>query len=107
MKGIYKSRGEQRWSEGRWIGVSTAAIAMACLAPPAWAQAADSADPSAATTPAGKKQPAAAQSDPSDAAAADIVVTGIRQSIQSAVATKRNAEQIVDSISAQDIGALP
>ena len=37
----------------------------------------------------------------------EVVVTGIRGSLQSAQTTKRNAEVFVDSISAQDIGALP
>jgi TonB-dependent receptor len=49
-----------------------------------------------------------AQSTP---AAADqveeVVVTGIRASLKSAQEIKRNSEQIVDSITAQDIGALP
>ncbi|WP_082454120.1 TonB-dependent receptor [Sphingomonas sp. Leaf62] len=37
----------------------------------------------------------------------DIVVTGLRQSLQSAQSIKRNADQFVDSITAQDIGRLP
>ena len=37
----------------------------------------------------------------------EIVVTGIRVSLRNARDRKRNAEQIVDSITAQDIGALP
>ena len=37
----------------------------------------------------------------------EIVVTGIRASLKSAQEIKRNSEQIVDSITAQDIGALP
>jgi TonB-dependent receptor len=36
-----------------------------------------------------------------------VVVTGIRASLGSAQQVKRNAEQVVDSISAVDIGALP
>jgi hypothetical protein len=36
-----------------------------------------------------------------------IVVTGIRASLASSAEIKRNAEQIVDSITVQDIGALP
>ncbi|WP_343228020.1 TonB-dependent receptor [Stakelama flava] len=40
-------------------------------------------------------------------AASDIVVTGIRASLQSAQARKRNADAIVDSIVADDIGKLP
>ncbi|HVF93848.1 MAG TPA: TonB-dependent receptor, partial [Sphingomonas sp.] len=37
----------------------------------------------------------------------DIVVTGYRQSLQSAQSIKRNSDAIVDSVSAEDIGALP
>ncbi|WP_380787719.1 TonB-dependent receptor [Sphingomonas sp. R86521] len=37
----------------------------------------------------------------------DVVVTGIRRSLQSAQAIKKNSEVVVDSISAEDIGALP
>jgi TonB-dependent receptor len=36
-----------------------------------------------------------------------IVVTGVRQSLRSAQAIKRNSDQIVDSVQAQDIGKLP
>ncbi len=38
---------------------------------------------------------------------ADIVVTGIRQSLKTAQALKQNAEIVSDSISSEDIGALP
>lgn len=45
---------------------------------------------------------------PSDTAAvSEIVVTGVRASLRSAQAIKRNADQVVDSIQAQDIGKLP
>lgn len=37
----------------------------------------------------------------------DVVVTGVRASLRSAQAIKRNADQIVDSVQAQDIGKLP
>ncbi len=37
----------------------------------------------------------------------EVVVTGIRQSLESAQAIKQESEQIVDSVTAQDIGALP
>lgn len=47
---------------------------------------------------------AAPQSETTDP---DIVVTGIRASLQSAVEAKRNAPAIVDSISAEDIGRFP
>lgn len=56
--------------------------------------------------------PARAQDEASPEARSDdvigeVTVTGIRQSLESAQAIKMNAEQIVDSITAQDIGALP
>jgi TonB-dependent receptor len=37
----------------------------------------------------------------------EVIVTGLRASLQSAQSIKQNAEQVVDSITAQDIGALP
>ncbi|WP_051272758.1 TonB-dependent receptor [Sphingomonas phyllosphaerae] len=37
----------------------------------------------------------------------DIVVTGVRESLRSAQALKRNASQILDSVQATDIGKLP
>src|SRR3546814_7559021 len=37
----------------------------------------------------------------------DIVVTGVRQSLERAAEIKRNATQVVDSIVATDIGKLP
>jgi TonB-dependent receptor len=56
--------------------------------------------------------PAPASSDSSNSKLArdtlqEVVVTGIRASLESAQAIKENAEQIVDSVTAQDIGALP
>src|SRR3954468_5091246 len=37
----------------------------------------------------------------------EVVVSGIRASLESAQAIKKNADQVVDSITATDIGALP
>ena len=48
-----------------------------------------------------------AASAPSDAGEESIVVTGLRRSLQSAQNIKRNSEQIVDAIVAEDIGKLP
>ncbi len=67
------------------LGVSALALAIAGGAAPAFAQ--DGA-------------PAGGSGD-------DIVVTGVRESLRSAAALKRNADQIVDSVQAQDIGKLP
>ncbi len=48
---------------------------------------------------------------PADTAATlpdgDIVVTGLRQSLKTSVAIKRNASEVVESITADDIGKLP
>jgi iron complex outermembrane receptor protein len=46
----------------------------------------------------------AATGDPADG---DIVVTGFRRSLENAVAEKKNRDQIVESVSAEDIGKLP
>ena len=52
---------------------------------------------------------AEAEADPAADAPADdaIVVTGLRRSLQSAQNIKRNSDQIVDAIVAEDIGKLP
>jgi outer membrane receptor protein involved in Fe transport len=49
--------------------------------------------------------PAATPAD--QAAAPEIIVTGIRASVERAISIKRNAPNVVDAISAQDIGKLP
>lgn len=61
---------------------------------------------------AGVAQPALAQDEPAaaegaEAADGEIVVTGFRESLRSAQSIKRNADTIVDSVTAEDIGALP
>lgn len=63
------------------------------------AQAQTASDPAPATPPA--------PADTSADAPKDIVVTGVRASLQSAQNIKRNAASIVDSIVAEDIGKLP
>lgn len=75
-------------------GVSAAALACLSVAAPALAQDAQSATPT--PTPA-------AQDAPEDA----IVVQGYRQSLQSAQSLKKNSDVVVDSVTAEDIGALP
>jgi len=49
----------------------------------------------------------AAPAAPDDAALQEIVVTGIRQSVQVSLDAKRSAVNLVDVISAEDIGKLP
>ncbi len=52
-------------------------------------------------------QDAAASTAQTEEAADDIVVTGYRQSIENAQSRKEDAETIIDSVTAEDIGALP
>ena len=99
-------------------GASAMAIAAAVIGAPAWAQDSDqdqsvegaAQQTSVAATTGGAGQ--AGEATPSDNPTqvdteGDIVVTGIRASLQGARDRKRNAEQVIDSITAQDIGALP
>ncbi len=69
-------------------------------------QATDAAAQSATVSPSGD-QGVADQQAGSGVPDDDIVVTGVRASLQSAQNIKRNADQIVDSIVAEDIGKLP
>lgn len=62
----------------------------------------------AATPPAAQTaNPTSAQDTPDAEGTDEIVVTGIRASLSSSAQTKRDAEQIVDSISAVDVGKFP
>ena len=112
-------------------GTSLIAIASVMSAQPAAAQATDAPDTQteAATTPATEGKVVTttssaqaqigasgggtdqAQSTPTlqatDASGNDLIVTGYRQSLQSAQSLKRNSDSIVDSVTAEDIGALP
>ena len=74
------------------IGVSAAALTALASASPALAQ-----DTTTANTDASKKVDSVAE----------VVVTGQRASLRSAQTIKMKADQIVDSITAVDIGALP
>ena len=82
--------------------VSALAICSAYAAPAAAqeaaAQGAAAQEADEAETPAGP--PEAVQED-------EIVVTGFRAALQSAQRIKRNADTVVDVITAEDIGALP
>ncbi|HCW61529.1 MAG TPA: TonB-dependent receptor, partial [Sphingobium sp.] len=48
-----------------------------------------------------------ADSAPQDDPASTIVVTGFRAALENAVNVKKNAQTIVESVSAEDIGKLP
>lgn len=61
---------------------------------------------SAITVPAAAQE-AGTQASGSEGASEDVVVTGIRKNLESAQNRKRNAETVVDSITAEDIGSFP
>ncbi len=89
---------------GLRAGTSILALAFAAaFALPAQAQS-TTADASA---PAADDKPASDQSTIDTETKGDIIVTGIRASVQSSTQRKKNSEQIIDSITATDIGALP
>jgi TonB-dependent receptor len=104
---------------------STPAIAQDTATPPAGTVVQDTATDKTVTRPATQNTATAsspdgqgtpvdnvagtteeAQTTPTETAD-DIVVTGYRESLQSAQSIKRNSDAIVDSVSAEDIGALP
>ncbi|MCC2975191.1 TonB-dependent receptor [Sphingomonas sp. PL-96] len=62
---------------------------------------------SATVSPSGDAASVDTQNDSSGVASDEIVITGVRASLSSAQSIKRNADQIVDSIVAEDIGKLP
>jgi TonB-dependent receptor len=61
----------------------------------------------AQTMPTQSPQTSGAAAQQSAADAADVVVTGIRRSLETAQAVKETSNQIVDSVVAEDIGKLP
>jgi iron complex outermembrane recepter protein len=75
---------------------SSSVAALALAASPAFAQTAP------ATT-----APAATSGPDNGAADNEVIVTGIRRSLQSAQNIKRNSDQQIDAVVAEDIGKLP
>ena len=68
---------------------------------------APSAQPNSPTGVQRNPDPGAVAGAPPGSTSSEIVVTGVRQSVASAETIKRNADQVVDSIVAQDIGKFP
>ena len=91
------------------LAASPLAIGLALMATPAAAQTAPDAAQASADAEQAKKDADQAAADAAKAKedADTIVVTGFRRSLESAVQTKKYQEQIVESVSAEDIGKLP
>lgn len=91
-------------------GIATGVLAQA-LAMPAVAQTspANQEVPAATTPPADDPTapPSSVDTTAQDAPGEDIVVTGIRRTIQQSIDIKRNSINSVDSITTEDIGKLP
>ncbi len=88
-------------------GVSALAVCSIMAAAPAYAQAqAQTKEPATPGVALAAAQ-AASGTDTQTAPGGSIIVTGIRQSLRNAQQIKRNSDTVVDSITAQDIGALP
>jgi TonB-dependent receptor len=85
-----------------WCRATTAFTALMIGAQPLWAAPYQQQDTARATL--------ASNSDTAtsvDAKTTDIIVTGIRQSVEKAREKKKNSKQIVDSVVAEDVGKLP
>lgn len=101
----------ERFSLAMRSGVSALALCMVAIATPAFAQ---SGQPGATATPEDEETSTEEQggvssgvADPEAESEGDIVVTGIRRSLQRSQDIKRDSEVVVDSVTAEDISALP
>ncbi|WP_300973846.1 TonB-dependent receptor [Sphingomonas sp. LHG3406-1] len=81
------------------LAASPLAIGLALVATPAAAQTAPAEEPTAADE--------AAAEPITEAEGEAIVVTGFRRALESAINTKKRQEQVVEAVSAEDIGKLP
>jgi iron complex outermembrane receptor protein len=84
----------------RLMFTCTASVLALAMAGPAFAQ-----DAPASSSASGQATDSAQQPASNDGG--DIVITGIRASLEAALDAKRNANAIVDSVSAEDIGKFP
>ena len=92
----------------RWrlaAAASPLALALSLAAAPATAQTTEPVDPAATAT--AQEAPADEQVEEATPSDETIVVTGFRAALQNSVNTKKRSDQIVESISAEDIGKLP
>lgn len=113
MEGTH--RGELRAFERQQLGlvlrcgVSAVALTIVSVASPAWAQAQapGTSLENFALQPQQDAQDSSAASDATAEEDDQIVVTGIRASLRRSQDIKRESEVVVDSITAEDISALP
>ncbi len=97
----------RRWARAAVMkgGVSFAALLVAGMAGPAWAQAElQTISPDTTQEAAPGEEQNSPQADESES---DILVTGRRAALEAATERKRRSETIVDSVVADDAGKLP
>ena len=87
------------------VSIAAAHVAL-CWSSAALAQASSAAAPAAPAAPASAASPALAASSAAGSTT-QVVVTGQRAALQTAQKLKQNADEVVDSIVAEDIGKLP
>jgi len=85
------------------LGVALAVFGTA----PAFAQDIATEASAAAAATAAQDQPAQPATEATDEQGQDIVVTGFRASLRNSTNTKKRTDQIVEAVSAEDIGKLP
>jgi TonB-dependent receptor len=125
MLGLGKQAGRQAETSPISLKAGASALAMSAMlmAPPAYAQEAPAPTQESQTPPENQDSSQAASettgitsnpSDPVEEATTnetvdsdEIVVTGIRRSLRRSRDIKRNSDVVVDSVSAEDISALP
>lgn len=90
----------------RSLALATASFTALAFATPAAAQQQAPVDPTIEAQPDAQVT-VADDATPDDPNADAIVVTGIRRSLQSARNIRRNSDQIIDAVVAEDIGKLP
>src|SRR6266700_4243354 len=86
---------------------SPLALAMVMASSPASAQETPAVTGAASAATAAQPADQGANPTPQADQASNIVVTGFRASLQNAINKKKKADQIVESVSAEDIGKLP
>ena len=91
--------GEHIVIDRKFLTAGISGLAMALVLAPQAAFAQD-ADEEAAAEQEGEGEPASEEENM-------IIVSGFRESLESAVAEKRNSDQILESVTAEDIGRLP
>jgi len=93
----------------RWrLAAAVSPLALAVATSPAFAQDSQAVVTGAASAETAAAQPAEGASPaPQAEDTSSIVVTGFRASLQNAVNKKKQSDQIVESVSAEDIGKLP